>query len=73
MEKTDEIQNENFSSRSLNKKITDIISKNRFNLNNSYDIQKELLFFKNEILKDMRNLESKQTEKLIDYREKQKN
>ena len=71
MEKTDEIQNENFSSRSLNKKITDIISKNRFNLNNNYDIQKELLFFKNEILKDMRNLESKQTEKLIDYREKQ--
>ena len=71
MEKIEEIQNENFSSRSLNKKITDIISKNRFNLNNSYDIQKELLFFKNEILKDMRNLESKQTEKLIDYREKQ--
>ena len=33
--------------------------------------QKELIFFKNEILKDMRNLEAKQAEKLLNFKEEQ--
>ena len=53
------------------RKITDIITKNRFNLNNSLDFQKDLLFFKNDILKDMHNLEVKQNEKLVNYNEDQ--
>ena len=71
MDNLDEINHKHFSSRSLNKKITDIISKNKINITNNYDLQKELLFFKNDILKDIRDLEAKQTEKLFNYKEEQ--
>ena len=71
MEKTEEINSDDLSTQNLNKKITDIISKNKFNITNNYDLQKELLFFKNDILKDMRNLEAKQAEKLINFKEEQ--
>ena len=72
MEKFEEMNNKHFSTRNLNKKITDIISKNKFTINNNNsDVKKELQFFKNEILKDMRNLEAKQAEKLINFKEEQ--
>ena len=71
MEKTEEINSDDLSTQNLKKKITDIISKNKFNITNNYDLQKELLFFKNDILKDMRNLEAKQAEKLINFKEEQ--
>ena len=71
MEKIEEISNGHFSTQSFNKKISDIKSKNKFNITNNYDIQKELLFFKNDILKDMRSLEAKQAEKLINFKEEQ--
>ena len=72
MENFEKVNDNHFFNRNLNKKITDIISKNKFSINNNnFDVQKELLFFKNEILKDMRNLEAKQTEKLLNFKEEQ--
>ena len=71
MEISNEINKEKNTERIQIRKITDIITKNRFNLNNSLDFQKDLLFFKNDILKDMHNLEVKQNEKLVNYNEDQ--
>ena len=70
MENSNEINTDIFSSRNLNKRMTDIIPINKYSLN-SYDFQKELLFFKNEILKDIHDIETKQNEKLINYIEEQ--
>ena len=70
MENSNEINIDKYSSRNLNKRMTDIIPINKYSLN-SYDFQKELLFFKNEILKDIHDIETKQNEKLINYIEEQ--
>ena len=69
MELSNELNKENYPSRNINKKIEDIISKNKFNLTNNNDIQKDLLFFKNDILRDLRNMESKQNEKILNHNE----
>ena len=46
MEISYEINKEKNKELSQIRKITDIITKNRFNLNNSLDFQKDLLFLK---------------------------
>ena len=61
--------NENYSSRNIKKRITDVISKNKFNLTNNYDLKNDLLFFKNDLLKDFRNMESKLNEKILNSNE----
>ena len=71
MKEIEEINNNYFSNQKIKEKISDIINKNKISINNNYDLQKDLLFFKNDILRDMRNLEAKQTEKLLNYREEQ--
>ena len=69
MELSNELNKENYSSQNINKRITDIISKNKFSLTNNKDLQKDLLFFKNDILRDLRTMESKQNEKILNYNE----
>ena len=70
MENSNEINTDKNQSRSLNKRKTDINPINKFTFN-SYEFQKELIFFKNEILKDIHDFETKQDEKLVNYIEEQ--
>ena len=70
MEKSDEINIDKNISRNPNKRKTDIIPINKFTFN-SYDFQKDLLFFKNEILKDIHDLEAKNNEKFNNFNEEQ--
>ena len=70
MENSNEINTDKNQSRSLNKRKTDINPINKFTFN-SYEFQKELIFFKNEILKDIHDFETKQDEKLVNYIQEQ--
>ena len=70
LEKSNEINTDKNSLYNLTNRKIDIFPNTKYTLNN-YDFKKELLFFKNEILKDMHNIEAKQTEKLINYTEEQ--
>ena len=70
MENSNEINTDKNQTRSLNKRKTDINPINKFTFN-SYEFQKELIFFKNEILKDIHDFETKQDEKLVNYMEEQ--
>jgi len=63
---------EKISTKSIKKRISEIINQNKFNINsNNYDYQKQLLFFKNDILRDIRNFESKQAEQIFSLKEEQ--
>ena len=70
MENSNEINTDKNKLRNLNKRKTDINPINKFTFN-SYEFQKELIFFKNEILKDIHDFETKQDEKLVNYIEEQ--
>ena len=70
MENSNEINTDKNKLRNLNKRKTDINPINKFTFN-SYEFQKELIFFKNEILKDIHDFEVKQDEKLVNYIEEQ--
>ena len=70
MENSNETNTDKNQTRSLNKRKTDINPINKFTFN-SYEFQKELIFFKNEILKDIHDFETKQDEKLVNCIEEQ--
>jgi len=70
MDNINEINIDKNPSRNLNKRKTEIFSINKYSFN-SYDFQKELLFFKNEILKDIHDSEAKYNEKFINFTEEQ--
>ena len=70
MDNINEINIDKNPSRNLNKRKTETFSINKYSFN-SYDFQKELLFFKNEILKDIHDSEEKYNEKFINFTEEQ--
>ena len=70
MDNINEINIDKNPSRNLNKRKTEVFSINKYSFN-SYDFQKELLFFKNEILKDIHDSEAKYNEKFINFTEEQ--